>query len=192
MADARQHARAVWAEESAKERDRLMALPLAERLAALDDDAVRQQLTPEHRGELRGAIATLAEAGKASLSDADKATYLRDVRGFLHQGLARLPRQMVVRTAVIAGLTCAGMTALGVAGGYLAGRASVMAEVSALNRHLALDAEAAAAWLDLIQLNGDPRPALSRGTKFRPDIGGEATSLNLWLRAPPAVPPQRR
>jgi hypothetical protein len=56
LAAARQRARATWAEESAKERDRLLALPVAERLAALDDDEVRAMLMPSHRAELRASI----------------------------------------------------------------------------------------------------------------------------------------
>lgn len=169
-----------------------MALPVAERLAALEDDAIRQQLTPEHRGELRGAIAAMAEVSKVSLSDKDKETYIREARQFMHQGLSRLPRKVLVRTAVIAGLACAGMGALGGVTGYLAGRSSVAVEVSALNQQLVLDPGAGRAWLDLIRTNPDPRPALSQARRFRPDIGGEAASPSFWLTLPPAVPPQRR
>ena len=49
-------ARAVWTAESAVERDRLLRLPAAARLAALDDDAVRALLTAEHRAEVRASL----------------------------------------------------------------------------------------------------------------------------------------
>ena len=39
------------------ERDRLLRLPAAARLAALDDDAVRTLLTAEHRAEVRASLA---------------------------------------------------------------------------------------------------------------------------------------
>lgn len=67
---ARHYAREVWDTESARERDRLLALPLAERLVALDDEDVRAALTPEHRIELRASIATAA--GGSPVQDATR------------------------------------------------------------------------------------------------------------------------
>lgn len=127
-----------------------------------------------------------------ALSKEDKQTYERNVQGFLHQHLARLPRKMMVRTAIIAGLACAGMGVLGAVGGYLAGRSSVAVEVAALNQQLVLDPGAGQAWLDLIRTNPDPRPALSQARRFRPDVGGEAASPSFWLTLPPPIAPQRR
>lgn len=61
---ARQYARSVWNAESARVRDRLLALPLVERLVALDDEEVRAALTPEHRVELRVSIAKAADSSQ--------------------------------------------------------------------------------------------------------------------------------
>lgn len=52
-----ERARAVWTVESGRERDRLLLLPAASRLAALDDDATRQALTAGHRAEVRASLA---------------------------------------------------------------------------------------------------------------------------------------
>lgn len=57
LAASGRRARAVWTAESAAERDRLLRLPAADRLAALDDDAVRTLLTGEHRAEVRASLA---------------------------------------------------------------------------------------------------------------------------------------
>ncbi|MCB4825506.1 hypothetical protein [Roseicella aerolata] len=72
LAAAHQQARALWVGESAKERDRLLALPVADRLAALDDEGVRGMLTSEHRAELRASIAAPAAASQASPEDANR------------------------------------------------------------------------------------------------------------------------
>jgi hypothetical protein len=62
LAASGRRAKAIWTSESAAERDRLLALPPAARLAALDDDAVRSLLTAEHRAEVRASLApALAE-----------------------------------------------------------------------------------------------------------------------------------
>jgi hypothetical protein len=61
LAAAWARADALWTAESGRERDRLLALPPASRLAALDDDATRMLLRPEHRAEVR---ASLAPAGQ--------------------------------------------------------------------------------------------------------------------------------
>ena len=57
LAASGERARAVWTAESAAERDRLLRLPAAARLAALDDDAIRLLLTEGHRAELRASLA---------------------------------------------------------------------------------------------------------------------------------------
>ena len=57
LAASGQRARAIWTAESAVERDRLLRLPAASRLAALDDDDTRQLLTAEHRAEVRASLA---------------------------------------------------------------------------------------------------------------------------------------
>lgn len=56
LSASRERAHGVWQAESGKERDRLLALETADLLAALDDETVRQNLTPEHRAELRASI----------------------------------------------------------------------------------------------------------------------------------------
>lgn len=80
LSAAREQAVAVWTAESGRERDRLLGLPSAARLAALDDDAVRQLLTEEHRAEVRasftaepakggsGAVATTWEAERRRMA----------------------------------------------------------------------------------------------------------------------------
>jgi len=50
----------AWTAESGRERDRLLALPPASRLAALDDDGVRALLTAGHRAEVRASLAPAA------------------------------------------------------------------------------------------------------------------------------------
>ena len=57
LAAAGERATAVWATESGRERDRLLTLPPAARLAALDDDATRLLLRPDHRAEVRASLA---------------------------------------------------------------------------------------------------------------------------------------
>jgi hypothetical protein len=49
-------AKAVWTAESAAERDRLLQLPPASRLAALDHEETRLLLTKEHRAEIRASL----------------------------------------------------------------------------------------------------------------------------------------
>lgn len=60
IAAAGQYARDVWDTESARVRDRLLALSLVERLVSLDDEEVRAALTPEHRAQLRMSISAAA------------------------------------------------------------------------------------------------------------------------------------
>jgi len=57
LAASGKRARAVWTAESAAERDRLLRMAPAARLAALDDDATRLLLTEGHRAELRVSLA---------------------------------------------------------------------------------------------------------------------------------------
>ena len=56
LAAARERALAVWVAESGRERDRLLSLPPVSRLTALDDDATRSLLRPEHRAEVRASL----------------------------------------------------------------------------------------------------------------------------------------
>lgn len=90
----------MWIAESGRERDRLLALPPASRLAALDDDAIRALLTAEHRAEVRASLAPAATGNHGR--ERTMATWAVERR--------RLALMHALRLVVAAG--CAGAAAL--------------------------------------------------------------------------------
>ena len=98
IALAGREARAVWAAASARERDRLLRLPAAERLAAMDGEAARLLLTPEHRAELRASVAPACSAEPHPGEDQDfqeelAAWWARDAEAQAEAARARAMRR---------------------------------------------------------------------------------------------------
>jgi hypothetical protein len=65
IAAAGRDARRIWYAESAELRDAISKLSIAGILAALDDEEIRVELAPHHRGELQHAVARASKATQA-------------------------------------------------------------------------------------------------------------------------------
>jgi hypothetical protein len=136
--------------------------------AVADVIAARSPLSPEERGALSAAI---VEAAKEGARQAMRKEAAAVIRGF--------DRRLAARTG------------LAVAGAFILGS---LATAAAFWRFSAgpfrPDADASAAWRELVRLNPDPRPAL-QAAEVRTDRNGRRYygGVSLWLD-PPASPPR--
>lgn len=95
-------------------------------------------------------------------------------------------RQATVRLTV----GIAAIAAAAGAGGFVAGRVTASAEVASIEAGLRMQLGAAAAWVDIIRANPDPRAAVGAAT-VRADAQGRRYIEGLSLWAEPPAPPRR-
>jgi hypothetical protein len=170
--------------EAAVEQGGLRRDPLRFVLGAL---SATLGIFPEAVRRFEGA----AEASRAPLSPKAEADLLRRVEEAARRGAASAGPAVTRRTSVLAGAALAAATLAGAVGGWLAGRASVPAEVALAERSLRMSLGAAEAWLPILRANPDPRPAVARGQVFRDErTGWRAGTVTLYLQPDDAAPQQ--
>jgi hypothetical protein len=134
-----------------------------------------------------------AEASRAPLSPKAEAELLRRVEEAARRGAGSAGPAVTRRTSVLAGSALATAALAGAAAGWLAGRASVPAEVAVAERGLRMSLGAAEAWLPILRANPDPRPAVARGQVFRDQrTGWRVGTVTLYLEPGEAAPQQAR
>jgi hypothetical protein len=172
--------------EDAVERGGLRRDPLRFVLGAL---SATLGVFPEAVRRFEGA----AEASRAPLSPKAEVELLRRVEEAARRGAGSAGPAVTRRTSVLAGSALATAALAGAAAGWLAGRASVPAEVAVAERGLRMSLGAAEAWLPILRANPDPRPAVARGQVFRDQrTGWRVGTVTLYLEPGEAAPQQAR
>lgn len=122
-------------------------------------------------------VEAASETVRKPLSPKAEAELLRRVEENARRGAASAGPDIARRMAVLVGVALTIAALLGAAGGWRAGRASVPGEVVVAERGIRMSLAASEAWLPILRVNPDPRPALARGQAFRDEqTGGRGPS----------------
>jgi len=159
--------------------------------AGLRDDVLRLPLLAlsDTIGLFPGLVSELREAVEKARRPVDPLAVAR-IEAAAAVGASdragQLARTHIWRSGVIAGAVITGVGVMGALGGYLAGRSSAVATVSAVQAAAVRDGpEAAALWAQLMAANDGRLVAqICKETGARSEGGRHACALGLWTEPP--------
>lgn len=146
---------------------------------------------------LARSLEASAERARAPVDPAQEEALMRRVveatSRSIRQEAPGLHRAFNRRTAALVGVAVAAAGLVGAGGGFLLGRSSAADDVRAVEAQLALRADAARAWAELLRANPDPRPALAAARTWRDGASDRRVAeVRLWLDPVSAVAPAAR